>query len=117
MRRCLPVPAQILGCCAVLVRQESFSRPACSLLICLQHASSTVVEDAVTAVEDVVERLPDDFDLQQNAVKAVEVVEEIVSPHQLAQKRLKRKQQKARLALHILTFLACALCSCRPIAG
>lgn len=67
--------------------------------MCLQQVSSTIVEDAVTAVEDAVERLPEDFHLQQNAVKAVEVVEEIVAPQQLAEKRLQRKQQKARLAL------------------
>ena len=66
---------------------------------CLQRASFTTVEDAVTAVEDVVERLPDEFHMQQNAAKAVEVVEEIVSPHQLAKKRLKRKQQKSRSTL------------------
>ena len=66
--------------------------------VCLQLSSATVIEDAVTAVEDVVERLPDDFQLQQNVSKAVEAVEEIVAPKHLAEKRLKRKQQKARSA-------------------
>lgn len=72
----------------------------------MQHASSTVVEDAVTAVEDVVERLPDDYHLQQNASKAVEVVEEIILPQHLAQKRLMRKQQKSRLVLLFADFHA-----------
>ena len=74
--------------------EVSSDRRVCWLM-CLQQASSTIVEDAVIAVE----RLPEDFHLQQNAVKAVEVVEEIVAPRQLAEKRLQRKQQKARLAL------------------
>lgn len=47
------------------------------------------------------DRLPADFQLPQNVVKAVEAVEEIVAPMQLAEKRLKRKQQKARSAKNI----------------
>ena len=75
----------------------------------MQYAGSTVVEDAVTAVEDVVERLPDDFHLQQNVTKAVEAVEEIISPHQLAEKRLKRKQRKARSIFVLCGFLYASL--------
>lgn len=87
--------------------------------MCLQQASSTIVEDAVTAVEDVVERLPDDFQLQQNAVKAVEVVEEIIAPRQLAEKQLQRKQQKARLARHASasSYFDLGLCATANNAG
>ena len=53
------------------------------------------MEEAVTAVGDVVDQLPGS-ELQRNAVKIVEAVEEIVLPEQLAEKRLKRKQQRAR---------------------
>lgn len=61
-----------------------------------QRATATaVVEEAVTAVGDVVDQLPGS-ELQRNAVKIVEAVEEIVLPEQLAEKRLKRKQQRAR---------------------
>ena len=47
-------------------------------------------------VDDAIDMLPNDSQLQRNAVKAVEAVEEVISPKLLAEKRLKRKQQKAR---------------------
>lgn len=93
--------AKVLGCVHQSVVVLSYLSAATCLSdqhVCLQLSSTTVVQDAVTVVEDVVDRLPDDFRLQQNVVKAVEAVEEIVAPKQLAEKRLKRKQEKARLA-------------------
>ena len=69
----------------------------CSNLImhkCLQKSGATaVVEKAVSAAEHAVDQLPSSSEIQRNALEAVE---ELVQPEQLAQKRLKRKQQKAR---------------------
>ncbi len=52
----------------------------------------------MTALEDVVDQLPSTSQLQRSATAVVDVVEEVVAPKQLAEKRLKRKQQKARYA-------------------
>ena len=58
-----------------------------------KSGTAVVVEEAVSAVEDAVDQMPSPSELQRNAIEAVE---ELVQPEQLAQKRLKRKQQKAR---------------------
>ena len=68
------------------------------LFLGMQQSSTTVLEDAVTVVEDAVDQLPSDSQLQRNAVKAMEAVEEVISPSHLAEKRLQRKQRKARSA-------------------
>ena len=81
------------GCCHLL---QTFA--AC-LLTCLQQVGTAVIEDALTAVEGAVEQLPNESQLQRNAVTAVEAIEEVISPQHLAEKRLKRKQQKARYAV------------------
>ena len=60
--------------------------------------SAAAVDEVVTALEDVVDQLPSTSQLQRSATAVVDVVEEVVAPKHLAEKRLKRKQQKARCA-------------------
>lgn len=57
-----------------------------------------LVDRTADAAEEAIEQLPSNSQLQNAASSVLEAVEEVVAPNHLAQKRLQRKQQKARYA-------------------
>ena len=61
-----------------------------------------LVDKTVEAAEDAISQLASERQLRQVATSVLEAVEEVVTPEHLAQKRLQRKQRKARCGAHIL---------------
>ena len=57
-----------------------------------------LVDKTADAAEDAIQQLPN-TQLQMAATSVLEAVEEVVTPDHLAQKRLQRKQQKARYTI------------------
>lgn len=67
----------------------------------LQESTVALVDRTAEAAEDVIDQLPSNSQLQSAANTVLEAVEEVVMPNHLAQKRLQRKQQKARSVVGI----------------
>ena len=71
------------------------------MLCCVSQESAvtTAVEHTLNAADKAANQLPSNSPVHNAATSVLDVMEEIVAPEQALQKRVKRKQEKARFGL------------------
>ena len=73
----------------------------------MQESSvTTAINQSMEAADNAVDQLPHDSQAHKAATSVLEAVEDVVVPEHLVQKRLKRKQQKAR-------YVQLSCCDCK----